>query len=316
VGRRGRFEATDCDRLQSARVRELCPSHADVAQLVEHHLAKVRVAGSNPVVRSETSPGVCWSGCLRDDAGGVAEWFRQGPAKPCTRVRFPPPPRAVSSAGERLPDTEEVTGSIPVPPTSALGGPCPRKARARGHSSCWPRGDPRETPRSGTSLSQRPQPTGSYRPAGPHRPHPARETNPTHPRSDVSLSSEPATDSSRRPGNNHTGPRNQPHSLRSDVACPANPATDSYRPPAHQPHRPGKPTPRTHEGPQPVPANPTSRRQPTPAARSRSPVGQSALARLPAGVVAQSFLLAFFVPLRAVTGEFDDGGSDPVGPTT
>ena len=26
--------------------------HADVAQLVEHHLAKVRVAGSNPVVRS------------------------------------------------------------------------------------------------------------------------------------------------------------------------------------------------------------------------------------------------------------------------
>ena len=28
-------------------------AHADVAQLVEHHLAKVRVAGSNPVVRSE-----------------------------------------------------------------------------------------------------------------------------------------------------------------------------------------------------------------------------------------------------------------------
>ena len=27
-------------------------SLADVAQLVEHHLAKVRVAGSNPVVRS------------------------------------------------------------------------------------------------------------------------------------------------------------------------------------------------------------------------------------------------------------------------
>jgi hypothetical protein len=26
---------------------------ADVAQLVEHHLAKVRVAGSNPVVRSD-----------------------------------------------------------------------------------------------------------------------------------------------------------------------------------------------------------------------------------------------------------------------
>ena len=26
--------------------------HADVAQLVEHHLAKVRVAGSSPVIRS------------------------------------------------------------------------------------------------------------------------------------------------------------------------------------------------------------------------------------------------------------------------
>jgi hypothetical protein len=29
--------------------------HADVAQLVEHHLAKVRVAGSNPVVRSKNA---------------------------------------------------------------------------------------------------------------------------------------------------------------------------------------------------------------------------------------------------------------------
>ncbi len=32
---------------------------ADVAQLVEHHLAKVRVAGSNPVVRSEDLDEVC-----------------------------------------------------------------------------------------------------------------------------------------------------------------------------------------------------------------------------------------------------------------
>jgi hypothetical protein len=31
-------------------------AHADVAQLVEHHLAKVRVAGSNPVVRSKELP--------------------------------------------------------------------------------------------------------------------------------------------------------------------------------------------------------------------------------------------------------------------
>ena len=34
-----------------------CEPHADVAQLVEHHLAKVRVAGSNPVVRSKEIPG-------------------------------------------------------------------------------------------------------------------------------------------------------------------------------------------------------------------------------------------------------------------
>jgi hypothetical protein len=30
-------------------------AHADVAQLVEHNLAKVGVAGSNPVVRSKKS---------------------------------------------------------------------------------------------------------------------------------------------------------------------------------------------------------------------------------------------------------------------
>jgi hypothetical protein len=40
-----------------------------VAQLVEHHLAKVRVAGSSPVVRSEVPIGLGWSG-LRP----LAEW--------------------------------------------------------------------------------------------------------------------------------------------------------------------------------------------------------------------------------------------------
>src|SRR6516225_1100720 len=78
--------------------------HADVAQLVEHHLAKVRVAGSNPVVRSEAPDAVLrgrrstwlrrrFVSRQRGRSGGVAEWLRQGPAKPCTRVRFPPPPR-------------------------------------------------------------------------------------------------------------------------------------------------------------------------------------------------------------------------------
>ena len=90
------------------------PWRADVAQLVAHHLAKVRVAGSNPVIRSrvQSHQPQRWSGRV----------VRQRPAKPCTRVRFPsPPPRflgAISSAGERFPDTEEVTGSIPVSRTS------------------------------------------------------------------------------------------------------------------------------------------------------------------------------------------------------
>ena len=66
---------------------------------------------------------------------------RQRPAKPCTRVRIPFPPlsvpttaRAISSAGERFPDTEEVTGSIPVSPTKALtSGNVVRWGRASGH---------------------------------------------------------------------------------------------------------------------------------------------------------------------------------------
>ena len=85
-----------------------------MAQLVEHHLAKVRVAGSNPVVRSErVSPSPCgerfprWSG----------REARQRTANPCTRVQIPSPPRAIGAVGARFPDTEEVTGSNPVSPT-------------------------------------------------------------------------------------------------------------------------------------------------------------------------------------------------------
>ncbi len=55
--------------------------NAEVAQLVEHHLAMVRVAGSNPVFRSDPGPEapVPWR------HGRVV---RQGSAKPCTPVRF------------------------------------------------------------------------------------------------------------------------------------------------------------------------------------------------------------------------------------
>ena len=54
------------DSLETMRETE----YADVAQLVEHHLAKVRVAGSNPVVRSERVS-YLWRG--RFFTGGVAE---------------------------------------------------------------------------------------------------------------------------------------------------------------------------------------------------------------------------------------------------
>ena len=92
-------------------------NHADVAQLVEHHLAKVRVAGSSPVIRSEEpgapSPSISW---------WVGREVRHRPAKPFTPVRIRYPPRAIGAAGARFPDTEEVTGSIPVSPTEGPGG--------------------------------------------------------------------------------------------------------------------------------------------------------------------------------------------------
>src|ERR671916_1829096 len=48
--------------------------HAEVAQLVEHHLAMVRVAGSNPVFRSGRGPN-----------GGMAEWLGKGLQNPAPR---------------------------------------------------------------------------------------------------------------------------------------------------------------------------------------------------------------------------------------
>ena len=63
---------------------------ADVAQLVERHLAKVKVAGSRPVVRSGGGP---FRSPLFGSHGGVAEWLRRGSAKPFTPVQFRAPPR-------------------------------------------------------------------------------------------------------------------------------------------------------------------------------------------------------------------------------
>ena len=47
----------------------------------------------------------------------VGREARHRPAKPFTPVRIRYPPRAIGAAGARFPDTEEVTGSIPVSPT-------------------------------------------------------------------------------------------------------------------------------------------------------------------------------------------------------
>ena len=53
--------------------RNILPRDADMAQLVEHHLAKVGVAGSNPVVRSIVCEGrLLWPAFFTD--GDVAKW--------------------------------------------------------------------------------------------------------------------------------------------------------------------------------------------------------------------------------------------------
>jgi hypothetical protein len=66
--------------------------NADVAQLVEHHLAKVDVASSNLVVRSQdtVTAKILPESTLTRWVGREA---RQRPAKPYTRVRIPYPPR-------------------------------------------------------------------------------------------------------------------------------------------------------------------------------------------------------------------------------
>ena len=48
-------KAGACKALITGSNPVLASIYADMAQLVEHHLAKVGVAGSNPVVRSRTS---------------------------------------------------------------------------------------------------------------------------------------------------------------------------------------------------------------------------------------------------------------------
>src|SRR6185369_5504710 len=57
-------------------------------------------------------------------SGGVAEWCGNGLQSRAhgfdSRLHLRERSRAISSAGERFPDTEEVTGSIPVSRTSIV----------------------------------------------------------------------------------------------------------------------------------------------------------------------------------------------------
>ena len=73
--------------------------------------------------------------------GGVAEWFRQGPAKPCTRVRFPSPPPMLErhlTVGQRRPCFSARLVRLVsrfAESFARLARPAPLPARPRG----WPR---------------------------------------------------------------------------------------------------------------------------------------------------------------------------------
>ena len=88
--------------------------------MVEHHLAKVRVAGSSPVIRSGAGQ------FDLDSAIASAVAWPRGEAAACKAVYTGSNPVATSTgaigaAVARFPDTEEVTGSIPVSRTHHPG---------------------------------------------------------------------------------------------------------------------------------------------------------------------------------------------------
>ena len=103
-------------------------SQADVAQLVERNLAKVEVASSSLVVRSEKPPGM-WASTVGWPRGEATDcksvYTGSNPVPTSKQDQHHPPqhPRAIGAAVARFPDTEEVTGSIPVSSTKAMASP-------------------------------------------------------------------------------------------------------------------------------------------------------------------------------------------------
>ena len=86
--------------------------------MVERNLAKVEVAGSSPVIRSEglTAFTVEWP---RGEAAACkAAYTGSNPVSTSTRTNPKHHPRAIGAVVARFLDTEEVTGSNPVSPTS------------------------------------------------------------------------------------------------------------------------------------------------------------------------------------------------------
>lgn len=81
-----------------------CKAKCGCGAVVAHHLAKVRVASSNLVIRSSVKLTRGWSTDWWPPSGGLLVWWsgreaRHRPAKPFTRVQIPSPPPIVADSG-------------------------------------------------------------------------------------------------------------------------------------------------------------------------------------------------------------------------
>ena len=98
---------------------------ADVAQLVEHHLAKVRVAGSNPVVRSEGTGCPCGIPFVAEWPSGLGKGLQSPVHGFDSRLRLPGRLSGRRRSSPRR-DDEDRVGSAPGP-----AGPNPGRGDIR-----------------------------------------------------------------------------------------------------------------------------------------------------------------------------------------
>ena len=93
---------------------------ADVAQLVAHHLAKVRVAGSNPVVRSRDG-NTPYGGVAERRGNGLQSRVHGFKSRLHLETRHNSKTKyhrgRLAQGLARFLDMEEVIGSIPISPT-------------------------------------------------------------------------------------------------------------------------------------------------------------------------------------------------------